>query len=499
LRAFLKLLPDLPVVAASGQLSPFDLASIEEIEKPKNRLTAGRTFRTWLLRGGLAVLALLLITGGTLFAQGFSKVHKVFRGNGDHSTALSAVSSSQPLKGESTGHVNILLLGNGGDGHEAPDLTDTMMVASIDTVHKTATMLSVPRDLWVQVPKYGSMKINATYEVGKYNTLGKIDDSNANTAAVEAGFKQADQAVQTVLGIPIDYTVLVNFTSFKQAVDAVGGVTINVPQALVDPTMAWENKNNPVLAAAGNQTMNGAQALLYVRSRETSSDFARSQRQRSILLALKDKVLTAGTLSNPLKVSQLINAFGNNLVTDFSLSDALRAYNIGKGIGNNAITSLDLVTAPNKLVTTANLNGTSIDQPVDGLFQYKSIQAFVQQALQPVASKTTTTATTQTAPSTPATENAQITVLNGTTKAGLASAKANALKSGGYNVVSVGNAPSGAYPKTVIVDFSNGADKATLSYLQGLYSVTPVSTLPDPAIQKGTANIIVILGADQSL
>lgn len=460
-----------------------DIASIEEAEKPKNRLAAGRAFRRWLLRGGLIIFALLLGVGGVLFAQGYSKVHKVFKGTAGHAAALQAHVDPKLLKGEGDGRVNILLLGNGGSGHDAPDLTDTLLVESIDPVNKTATLLSIPRDLWVQVPNYGSMKINAAYEVGKYNYLGKIDASNNNTKAVQAGFALADQVVESVIGIPIHYNALVNFTSFKQAVDSVGGITVNVPEALYDPTMAWENGNNPVLAAAGTQPMDGKKALLYVRSRETSSDFARSQRQRSVILALKDKVLSAGTLSNPIKISQLMNAFGNNMVTDISLSDASRAYAIMKTISNDHIQSLDLVTPPHNLITTANMNGVSIDQPRAGLFQYADVQNFVRSALKDGYLVN---------------ENAQITVLNGTKVPGLAAKKADELRTYGYNVVKVDNAPEQTYDKTVVIDLTNGASKYTKHYLENRYGVTSVSQLPGSTIQPGTANFIIILGNDQA-
>ena len=493
-------LPEQPLqqTEAPAVRSGFDIATIEEFDKPKNRLAAGRAFRKWMLRGGLITMALFIGVGGLLFAQGYSKVHKVFRGN-ERPSALNA-SAVQLLKGESAGRVNVLLLGNGGDGHQAPDLTDTLIVESVDTVHKTAAMFSIPRDLWVQIPKYGNMKINAAYEVGKYNSLGKIDDSNANTDAVMAGFKQVDQAIQTVLGINIDYNVLVNFTSFKQAVDSVGGVTVNVPEALVDPTMAWENGHNPVLAAAGTQQMNGKQALMYVRSRETSSDFARSQRQRSILLALKDKVLSAGTLGNPIKVSQLINAFGDNLVTDFSLSEGMRAYSIGKVITNEKIASIDLVTPPNNLITTGNMNGVSIDVPRAGQFDYAAIQDYVKQTLAGTSATTAAPAAPNSASPTTTTpaETAQISVLNGTSKEGLAGSKAAKLKTAGYNVIQVGNAPTKTYAKTTIVDLSNGTDPKTKSYLESTFGVTSVTTLP-AGVAAGTANFVVILGAEQTL
>jgi len=471
-----------PVAPTPGPASPFDLRAIEEIEKPKNRLTAGRAFRKWLLRGGLAALVLMVGIGGLLFAQGYMKVHRVFKGTAAHSAALQANVDVTKLKGEGDGRVNILLLGNGGGTHDAPDLTDTLMVMSIDPVNKKAVLLSVPRDLWVNVPSYNAMKINAVYEVGKYNYEHKIDSTNNNTQAVEAGFAMADKQVETVLGIPIHYNMLVNFAAFRQAIDTVGGVNISVPTQLYDPTMAWENHGNPVLAAAGPQQMSGTQALLYVRSRETSSDFARSQRQRAMLLALKDKVLSAGTLSNPLKISQLMSAFGNNMVTDFSLSDANRAYQIMKDISNTNVQSMDLVTPPNALVTTGNINGVSIDVPKAGQFNYTAIQNFVHSGLKDGFLVN---------------ENAQLTVLNGTAKEGLATTKANELRSYGYNVTSVGNAPTKTYAKTVIVDFSNGADKVTKQYLETRYGVKSVNAVPDPAIQRGSADFIVILGAEQ--
>jgi anionic cell wall polymer biosynthesis LytR-Cps2A-Psr (LCP) family protein len=81
----------------------------------------------------------------------------------------------------------------------------------------------------------------------------------------------------------------VDFAAFKQTVNSIGGVTFNVPETLYDPTIAWENHGNSYIAMKGMQTFNGDKALLYARSRETSSDFARGQRQRQLIVAIKDK------------------------------------------------------------------------------------------------------------------------------------------------------------------------------------------------------------------
>jgi LCP family protein required for cell wall assembly len=338
------------------------------------------------------------------------------------------------------------------------------------------------------------------YELGKYNEAGKIDNTNNNTKAVLAGFASADKVVKNVLGIDINYNLLVNFTSFKQAVDAVGGVTVNVPEQLYDPTMAWENANNPVLAAAGVQQMDGRKALMYVRSRETSSDFARSQRQRSVILALKEKVLTAGTLSNPLKVSGLANAFGDNMVTDMTLAEGMRAYDLTKGIDNSKVQTLDLVTPPNNLVTTTGINNQSVAVPRAGTFEYTAIKAYIDAVFNPPqitksANSSSSSSKPNSTSSTP--ESANIAVLNGTAKAGLAGTQAATIKGAGYNVSQIANAPTQGYAKTVIVDLSNGAAPKTMQYLQALYGVTAVSQLPS-GIAPGNATFVVILGSDQA-
>jgi LCP family protein required for cell wall assembly len=327
------------------------------------------------------------------------------------------------------------------------------------------------------------MKINAAYETGKYKYLGKITADNSNSKAIEAGFSSVDQTVENVVGVPIHYNLLLDFQAFRQAVETVGGVDVNVPEQLYDPTMAWENHNNPVLAKAGLQHFDGIHALIYVRSRETSSDFARGQRQRSVILALKDKAVTLGTLSNPAKISGLINAFGNNVQTDLSLSDGSRLYSITKDIPNANIQSLDLDTAPNVYVTTAAVGDVSTVQPKAGMFSFGDIQTFVRSRLQDGYLKR---------------ENAKVTVLNGTTVAGLATAKAKELQSYGYNVGTVASAPTSGYDQTIVVDLTHGKDKYTKHYLEQRFNTTATTQLPDNTIVPGDAHFIIVLGNDST-
>lgn len=442
-----------------------------------------KVIRRWTLRSALVLMVLALISGSTLFAMGAFKVKHVFKGGAAHATALTANVDPQLLKGEGDGRINILLMGRGGGTHDAPDLTDTIMIASIDPVNKSTTLISIPRDLWVKVAGHGSMKLNAVWETGEFDYLHKVAPGSTDPKAIAAGFELADSTISDITGIQIHYNVLVNFKAFQQAVDTVGGVTINVPQDLYDPTMAWENANNPYLARAGVQTFDGKHALIYVRSRETTSDFARSERQRAMILAIKEKIATLGTLSNPIKIAGLMNSFGDNVQTDISLNDASRMYSITKDIKPADIKSVGLSTAPNKFITTGNMNGQSIVLPLAGLNNYTDIQNFIR---------------TQLPDGYIVKENAKILILNGTTVPGVASAKTAKLKSYGYNVIGASSAPTDGWTKTTLIDLSKGTKKYTANFLQKRYSAEVQTKLPDNTIQTNGADFVIIIGTDEA-
>lgn len=469
------------------------LASAERIAPADMRLSqpGGKKARTKRrrLHPALRVLGVIfligLLGGGYFIGRTYFAVNGVFGGGGS-APALAETVDISTLKGEGDGRVNVLLLGIGGQGHEAPDLTDTMMLASIDPVNNKAGLLSIPRDLWVKMPNNyiaNEQKINAAYESGKYNFLGKQDAANTNREAILAGFESADKVVEEVLGVPVHYNILVDFRAFEQAIDTVGGVSFDVPEALVDPTMAWENNGNQVLAAAGTQTFDGKKTLMYVRSRATSSDFARAERQRAVMVALKNKVFTLGTLSNPVKISNLISAFGNNVVSDLSVADAARVVEIMQKIPNDNIQSVGLGDDTAKLITTATVNGVSIVKPVAGLFAYTEIQSYARNILKDGFLQQ---------------EDANIAVYNGWTVAGLAGKRATDLQSYGYKITTVGNAPTKNYTKTVIVDLTNNQKKVTKYYLEQRFGVTAVTTMPDATIPTDGSDFVIILGQNES-
>ncbi len=435
------------------------------------------TRRTVLKRGGLALLALLIASVAYFGIKTYVIEKHVFRGGGKAPALSSKVDITQ-LKGEGDGRINILLLGIGGPGHDGSDLTDTIMIASIDPVNNKTVLLSIPRDLWVKIPGNGSQKINAAYAYGKQESSAKTEEGKD-----QDGLDLVDKTISPVIGINIHYHVVVDFKAFKDMVDAVDGVNINVPETLYDPTVAWENNWNSTIAKAGPQTMHGAQALLYARSRETSSDFARGERQRLLIVALKEKIFSLGTFTNPAKISSLLNSFGNNVYTDFSLSDINRLYQIVSKIPSADISSLDLVTPPHNLLTTAAVNGLSTVQPRAGTYDYTDLQTYIKSVL---------------VDGYIAKENATIAIYNATNTAGLATTKSDLLKSYGYNVTTVDSTKTATNPpKTTIVDLSKGK-KYTRNYLEKRFGVTAVTSLPSGVDVTPPVNtdFVIILGQD---
>lgn len=442
-----------------------------------------RTFRKWGLRSVLALTVLTLVVGGFLVFKGILKLNTVFKGGGA-AAALSGDVKPELLKGEGDGRVNILLFGKGGPGHAGADLTDTLIVASIDPVNKTSHLVSIPRDLWVSVPGYGSSKINAVYSNAKTQALNS--NPKNKDGAERAGVAAAQKVIGEVLGIPLHYYAMIDFKGFKQAVDIVGGVDMNVPKELAVQEHLWDSttgRNYYLNVPAGQQHFDSTKALYFTRSRHTSlrGDFTRAERQRLFIQALSQKVLSAGTYTNPLKISQLLDAFGNHFSTDFDRDSAFRLAEITKEMDMSKLKSVGLADPPNNFVRTDNINGLSVVRPTAGIGNYSQIQNYIRNTLKdPYIAK----------------ENARVAILNGTSTSGLATKKSEELKSFGYNVTVVADAPTHDYIKSVFVDLTRGQKPFSQSYLEKRLGTKAVTRLPDPSIQTANLDFVIILGQD---
>ncbi|MBI3624390.1 LCP family protein [Candidatus Saccharibacteria bacterium] len=475
----------------NGHLPPGVGAPSEDsaLSTPAKKVTLPQRPRRWLKRLAWSGIGLFIVTGlvvGYLFTKGYINLHKVFKGGSSGAPSLQKNVDPLKLRGEGDGRVNILVLGKGGDGHEGPDLTDTLLVASVDPVNNEAALLSVPRDLWVKYGSSGSTKINAVYAYAKYAILNGKKTPDQAQRAETAGLQAVDSMVSQVLGIPIHYHVMVDFKAFQEAVNTVGGIDVKVTSPLRDTLWLEDTgQNYTINVLPGVHHFDGRAALVYARSRETSprGDFDRTERQRGVILALKDKVFSIGTFSNPVKISQLISTFGNHVQANLTVGEILRLYDIAKMIDASKVTSVGLADPPNSYVKTAGINGLSVVVPRRGLFDYTDIQAYVRNTLKDGYIKK---------------ENPNIIILNGTITPGLATIKATLLRSYGYNVTQVGDAPTKNYTHTVLVDLRAGTKKYTQHYLERRFGVTAVTSLPDNSINPGTADFVIILGQNES-
>ncbi|MGB4759257.1 MAG: LCP family protein [Candidatus Saccharimonadales bacterium] len=458
--------------------------SRREKRQAKKAMTKGsaRTGRgkKWLKRIFIITIIIVLVGGGYIAFKSYAKLRGVFRGGGSSAVVCGEVDPGQ-LQVEGDSRVNILLLGVGGEEHaEGTNLSDSMMVMSINPLDNTVALLSLPRDLWVPVD--GTyMKINAAYQQGMFDYQGDNVGKTNDWPVIQAGLKSVDMVVSDALGVPINFNVLIDFKAFEEAIDAVGGIDITVPEKLVDYNVAWENGWNPVIAEAGPQHMDSQQALLYVRSRYGSDrgDFDRAERQRAVIVALQKEVLSAGTLVNPVKVSQLIDSLGDNIRTDIGGEERTCLLNTARKIDSSKAASIDLYD----YVEGDMIRGQSVQIPKAGTYDYSEIQSYVRNQLRD---------------SYLARENAEVLVVNGTNKTGLAIKVANELKSYGYNATEAGNAQQQTYTTTQIIDVSKeNKPEYTLHYLGRRLGGEHTKHLPE-GIDVGTAKIVIIVGSDAS-
>lgn len=457
-----------------------------DLPKSSGEKVKKRSKKKIILRSLLSVFLVGVLLGGLFFGNAYLKAKKIF-GGGGNAPALNANVDPTKLKGEGDGRVNLLMLGKGGPGHDGADLTDTVLVMSIDPVQKEASMLSMPRDFWVKTDG-GQSKINAVYANAKYKVLNGKKTNDINARAEQAGLAAVESEVEEVLGIPVHYNVMVDFAAFEKAINTVGGIDINVKKEGVVYERLWNpTTRKPYIldVKQGQNHFNGERALFYARSRHTSArgDFDRAERQRLVVLALKDKVMSAGTYGNPVKVNQLINEFGSHVSSNLTTGEVLRVYDIMKGIDSSKINSVGLADPPNVLVETGMVNGQSVVKPVAGTFDYSAIKNFVRNTLKDGYLKK---------------EDASIAVFNGSSISGLAAKRADDLKSYGYNITTVANAPTKNYSKTVLVDLTGGKKKYTQHYLEQRLKVTAVTTIPDGTINPNGAEFVIILGQNES-
>ncbi len=240
------------------------------------------------------------------------------------------------LISDDQGHTNILLLGVGGLGHDGENLTDSIIIASLDNKNKTVSMLSIPRDYYIK-SSLGESRINNLYELGK------------NKWDADLGLDFVRSTIEKTFDIPLHYVVKVDFSAFKDVVDSVGGIDVMVAETIQDPFYPKDETDGyePYYITAGQHHLDGAEALKYVRSRKTSSDFDRSKRQQQVLVALKDKAEKQNKLSKASFIKNLYYSLSDHIETTLGIREMISLASFASGWDSSTLNISTINDDPN--------------------------------------------------------------------------------------------------------------------------------------------------------
>ncbi len=354
--------------------------------------------------------------------------------------------------------------------------TDSMMLLTLDPVGRTAGMLSIPRDLYVEIPGFPDRdKITtANFKGDAYKLPG-------------GGPQLAVDTIELNLGIRVDFYVRINFTAFETLINQIGGIDINSPYEIYDPEYPdCCYGYDPFYLPAGPQHLDGATALKFARTRHTTGDdFGRAERQQIVVMAVRDKLTSADNLPTLIaNAPQLLATLQGSYTTNMSPEQMLSLALLAKDIPRENITSAVIdqqyiadfyITADNQQVLILNIQ--KFRELRDSMFYTPELpQLNVPDAAGLLAG-----------------EAATVEVQNGSLTAGLAATVADYLRAQGVNVVLVGNADRSDYASTIITDYTG--KPYTAKWLADTFHIPSTNILSgnDPA---SPVDVRIVLGAD---
>lgn len=324
------------------------------------------------------------------------------------STPLPPTPTPDPLR-----PYNIVLLGYGGGKHEGSLLTDTNILAQIRPRDKKIFLISIPRDLWIDLPVKESTtagyKINAAFAIGTDDE--NYPDKPKIFTGKNGGGNMAKFVMDKVIGIPIDNYIAINFNGFTKAINTLGGIDVQVERNFTDPyypidgkekdtcgfseeitkqidaTASGEKKEQaywcrfePITFTRGIEHMDGETALKYVRSRHSPTDggdFERSRRQKAVLSAFRDKVFSLNFLPKTLTV---LKDFTGDMMMDITPFQMTKLLGFAKDFNSYTIESIALTT-DNVLKEDVSANGQYILIPKEGNQIWNGVAKFISTAI----------------------------------------------------------------------------------------------------------------------
>jgi len=267
--------------------------------------------------------------------------------------AILAAASVGRASGVAGSTFNVLVLGTdqrpderGGD----PGRTDSIMLVSVSRGGSAVSMVSIPRDLWVPIPGYGEGRINTAYRSAELKRAG-------------SGPGVAAKAVGDALGIHVDRYALVDMTGVRDIVNQVGGIDLDVPEAIIDPEFPTDDYGTMSLTIpAGRQHLNGDLALAYARTRHQDSDFGRMARQQQVIGAILNRAMNPGMI---VKLPTIYETLSRAVRTDLAPLDMTSV-----GLAATSVSSQNvrrLVIGPDLVTSVSGADGASLLQPKTGL------------------------------------------------------------------------------------------------------------------------------------
>ena len=405
-------------------------------------------------------------------ATGASKIQTA----GTFLPALTAVPTSsapevQPWNGAS--RVNILVMGldyRDYLNHDIPR-SDSMIVFTIDPVNNTAGMLSLQRDLWVDIPGFDYGKINTAYFLGEaYKMPG-------------GGPALAVKTVEEFLGIPIDYYAQIDFDAFTKFIDDLGGLDIYIHQKItVDPI------GSKITLQPGVQTLSGAVALAYARNRYTAlDDFDRASRQQDVIMAIRDQVVNLHMLPKLITESpKLYNDLSSGIHTDLTLTQILQLAVLAQKIPPQNI-KREMIWYQ-QVINGKSPDGLDVMIPISDKIRVLRDEMFTESGpLSPAAQAGDPLTLVKQ-------ENASILIENASGMPGLETRTGDLLKGQGMNVVAEQASPGQISSGSQILIYSG--KPYTIKYLAGMLKLTSSSIINDYNPAGSPNDITLILGKD---
>jgi LCP family protein required for cell wall assembly len=391
---------------------------------------------------------------------------------------LTAPEVALPPAWDGASRINILFIGldyRDWQVNDGPPRSDTMILFTIDPITKTAGMLSIPRDLWVNIPGYGYSRINTAYPSGEGS---KLPGGGAGLAM---------KTVEQLLGVPVQYYAQVDFNTFTELVNRLGCITV-VPEELLVLDPVGPGTDHVRITPGGERELCGWKVLAYARTRKTAGgDTDRSRRQQQVIFALQQKIFDPEVFpSLILQAPQMYSELSSGIHTNMPLEDAIKLAVLGKDISRASIKTGIIDTSMVTFDSTVLAGqAASIMKPIADKIRVLRDEIFTSSGpLSPMAQGDPVSLMQA--------EEARVRIVDGTFTTGLDQRAGAWFQSQGMNVTEVG-AANEVYSSTVVIVY--GPKLYTLRYLQSTFGISQsqIRFNPDPA---STVDIEIRLGSD---